>query len=162
MPFCEVSFWEGYVLKRTAEIVLAVIGLLFTLIGAGFTTFITSLTRLDAFQEGFQEGYYEDLPPGTYESGEAMFVLNILSGFGWLIVAVYVIGAILGVISLIFFIGNKKPKPASIIMIVAALLVGIGTLITGFVPALLYLIAGIVGLVRKDPPVNEEESTVSV
>lgn len=135
-------------MKRTAEIVLTVFGLIFSLIGAAFVTFITSLTHLDTFKEGFQEGYNEG---GAYNSEEADFILNILSGFGWVVTAVYVIGAILGIVAIVFFVGNKKPKAASIIMIITAVIVGLGTILTGFIPALLYLIAGIVGLVRKPP-----------
>src|SRR5699024_6815484 len=54
-------------------------------------------------------------------------------------------------ISIYFYIGNKKPKAASIMMIITGVVVGLGTALTGFLPALLFLIAGIVGLVRKPP-----------
>src|SRR5690625_4373625 len=102
------------------------------------------MTRLDVFKEGFEEGYYDGAIEGTYDNSEAELLLNILSGFGWLVVAMFAIGIILGIISIFFYIGNKKPKAASIILIIGSVIVGIGTVLIGFMPALLYLIAGII------------------
>lgn len=147
-------------MKRTIEIVLTAIGLLFSLLGAGLTTFLVLMTRLDVFKEGFEEGYYDGAIEGTYDNSEAAIVLNILSGFGWLVVSMFAIGIILGIISIFFYIGNKKPKAASIILIIGSVIVGIGTVLTGFMPALLYLIAGIIGLVRK-PPVEHTDPIAS-
>jgi hypothetical protein len=45
--------------------------------------------------------------------------------------------------------GNKKPVLAGILFIAGAVLTAIISIGFGFVPAILYLIAGIVSLVRK-------------
>src|SRR5699024_12457256 len=63
----------------------------------------------------------------------------------------FIIAIITSVISIYFYNGNKKPKADSIMMIITGVVVGLGTALTGFVPALLFLSAGIVGLVRKPP-----------
>src|SRR5699024_8872358 len=81
--------------------------------------------------------------------GEADSVLNIMLTFGWIIIVVFIIAIITSAISIYFYIGNKKPKAASIMMIITGVVVGLGTALTGFLPALLFLIAGIVVLKYK-------------
>lgn len=144
-------------MKRTGEIVLTVIGTIFSLLGAIGTAIVTSLVHTDVFREGFEEGYNEGaIQEGyTYDSGEADTVLNVIAGFGWFSVIICVLGLIAGIIALIFLKGNKKPKAAGIILIIAAVIVLVGTFFTGVLISLLFLIAGIMALVRK-PPLNEE------
>lgn len=149
-------------MKRTAELTLTIIGLVLSLASVAFTGFITIFFNSDFSRQNFEEGYNE----GAIEMGEpvnpgeADFILNIMLTFGWIIIAVFIIAIITSAISTYFYIGNKKPKAASIIMIITGVVVGLGTALTGFIPALLFLIAGIVGLVRKppvDPIVTEHE-----
>lgn len=139
-------------MKRTTEIVLTVIGSVFSLLGAIFVAVMTSLIHTDAFREGFQDGYNEGY---TYDTSESDAVLGVLAGMGWFTVIACVVGLAAGIVAIIFLKGNKKPKAAGIILIIAALIVLIGTVFSGFLVALLFLIAGIMALVRK-PPLEEE------
>src|SRR5699024_3391528 len=97
-----------------------------------------------------------------YNSGEADMVLSFISGLGWTTIIATVIGIILGIIAVFFFMGNKKPKAASILVLIGAVVVLFGTFFSGFLPAVLYAIAGIVGLVRKTPPSDETLEDLSV
>jgi hypothetical protein len=139
---------------------MTVIGLILNLFGAIGVTFLTIFSSSDLFRDGFEEGYTEGMMDEGLEAGnEVNLMLNLISGLGWWIVFVAVLGIIAGILAMIFYAGNKKPKAASIILIVAAVIVGFGTLLAGLVPALLYLIAGIIGLVRKPPQTSEESDT---
>ncbi len=140
---------------------MTVIGLILNLFGAIGVTFLTIFSSSDLFRDGFEEGYTEGMMDEGLEAGnEVNLMLNLISGLGWWIVFVAVLGIIAGILAMIFYAGNKKPKAASIILIVAAVIVGFGTLLAGLVPALLYLIAGIIGLVRKPPQTSEESDTI--
>lgn len=148
-------------MKRTAEIILTVIGVLLSLGGAVITAIMVFFTNSDFTRESFAEGYNE----GAMEigepvnPGEADMFLNFFVGFGWIVFVAALIGIILGTIAIFFYIGNKKAKVASIMLIIAAAVVGLGTFFIGFIPALLFLIAGIVGLVRK-PPENLQATEI--
>lgn len=148
-------------MKRTAEITLTSIGLALSSLSALVLTFLMIFSNTGDFREAFQDGFVE----GAGEEGvlttssEADIFLNFLLGFGWLVLVALIIGTILAIISIYFFSGNKKPVAASVMTILAAVIIGIGTIFTGFLPAILFLIAGIVGLVRKPPIVDPFEST---
>src|SRR5699024_12488963 len=75
-------------------------------------------------------------------------------GLGLFALIVLLVSTILGIIAMYFFIGNKKPVAASVVVIIAAIIVTIGTALAGVVPGVLYLIAGIMGLVRR-PPITD-------
>ncbi|HLR22985.1 MAG TPA: DUF4064 domain-containing protein [Pseudogracilibacillus sp.] len=140
-------------MKRTAELTLTIIGLVLSLASVAFTGFITIFFNTDFSRQNFEEGYNEGVMEmgESVNPGEADSVLNIMLTFGWIIIVVFIIAIITSAISIYFYIGNKKPKAASIMMIITGVVVGLGTALTGFLPALLFLIAGIVGLVRKPP-----------
>ena len=144
-------------MKRTIEIILSSVGTLFTLIGLIGTAVLVFFGNSDLVRESFVEGFEEGAMDagGTYNPGEADMLLNFMIGFGWIVFIALLIAFVLGIISIFFYVGNKKPKAASIIAIVTGVVVGLGTMFTGFLPALLFVIAGIIGLVRK-PPVNPE------
>src|SRR5699024_9309750 len=118
-----------------------------------FTGFITIFFNTDFSRQNFEEGYNEGVMAmgESVNSGEADSVLNIMLTFGWIIIVVFIIAIITSAICMYFYIGNKKPKAGSIMMIITGVEVGLGTDLTGFLPAVLFLIAGIVGLVRKPP-----------
>lgn len=91
-----------------------------------------------------------DLSPGDIN-----MLMEGLGSYGWAVVIASIIGIVLGLIGVISIKGNKKPKLAGWMFIIGALLTGIISIGLGFVPALLYLIAGIMAFVRKAPPEPE-------
>lgn len=139
-------------MSRTGEIVLTVIGALiygfFALVGTSMVWLFNNEAIWDEAQEeiGQQE---PQLAPGELEAA-----LEVFQGSGWLLIVLSVIGVILGILSIVFMKGDKKPKAAGIILIVMAVLgtlVTLGGLIFG---GIFYLIAGIMCLARKAPPEN--------
>ena len=143
-------------MERTGEIILTTIGLILNLIGMIIMIPLLFFTNTNEFKNSFIDGFIETASEEGLSAStqDINALLNLFLGMGWFVFIVLLIGLIMGIIALYFFIGNKKPKAASVIMIITSLIIVVGTLLTGFMPALLYLIAGIIGLVRKTPLVN--------
>ena len=91
-------------------------------------------------------------PALSVNPDEVSSVLGGMSAFGWAVVAAAVLGIVFGIIATVNIKGNKNPKLAGWMFIVGAVLTGIVSVGFGFLPALLYLIAGIMSFVRKAPP----------
>ncbi len=136
-------------MKRTGEITLTIIGAVLNLLGILGYSLFTSFSQTDFFMYNILEGY------GTPEE---MFVVNIMTGVGWFLAILSFLALIAGIIALFFFKGNKRPKPASIILIITSVIILLGTFGMGFFAFICYLIAGIMGLVRKPPLVDPEEA----
>jgi hypothetical protein len=82
---------------------------------------------------------------------DLQLVLDGMGAFGWALAAAGVIGIIFGIIAVVKAKGNKSPKTAGWLLIIGAVLTGAISIGFGFLPALLYLIAGIMCFVRKEP-----------
>ncbi|HEU5140496.1 MAG TPA: DUF4064 domain-containing protein [Bacillales bacterium] len=133
-------------MKRTGERVLSIIGIVINAIIAAIVTMAVL-----AFQRYSAQGQLESQMSGNPEMG-AMNpdqVMDIIGGVGWVVVAATVIGIIIGLIAVFNLKENKKPKQAGIWLIIGAVVVGVASIGAGWLPALLYLIAGIMCLVRK-------------
>ncbi|MBM7583862.1 uncharacterized membrane protein YbaN (DUF454 family) [Bacillus pakistanensis] len=133
-------------MKRTGEIVLAIIGVilsgLFAIGGLSFNALIDN----PEFQEGMNQGINND---PTLTQGDIDAVISIIESVGPFLLVVGLISVILGIIGAIAIKGNKKPVLAGIMFILAALVIGLGTIGIGFLPGILFLIAGIMSFVRK-------------
>lgn len=155
---CNLNYHENGVniVKRTVEIVLTSVGTALNVLGTVIMAILLFFSSTSAFKEGFQEGMLET----TSEDGvmittaEANTVLELLSGAGWVVLAFFLVGAILGGVAIYFFVGNKKPKAASLITLITGIVMTVGTFFIGLIPGILYAIAGSVGLLRK-PPIEE-------
>ncbi|ALX49281.1 DUF4064 domain-containing protein [Lentibacillus amyloliquefaciens] len=136
-------------MSRTGEVVLSIIGALiygfFALMGATMVWFFNNEALWnDASQEIQQQ--QPELAQADMET-----VLSFFQGGGWFLIVLSLIAVVLGILSIVFMTGDKKPKAAGIILIVVAAvstLATFGGLIFG---GLFYLIAGIMCLVRKAP-----------
>lgn len=133
-------------MRRTVEVVLSIIGAFVYSLGALFGYFFR---MLDGNDEMFNEILAED-PTLTQEDIDAMeMVLNGVGSLGTILIVGSIISIIAGIIAMVFFRGNSKPKAASIILLVVG---GVTTLITfgaAIFAGIFYIIAGIMGLVRK-------------
>ncbi|TYS69795.1 DUF4064 domain-containing protein [Sutcliffiella horikoshii] len=139
-------------MKRTAEIVMTVIAVIIS----GLTALFGVLMNLGMSDPEFTEIMEEEMTADPAMEGMDMGgFMDLLSMAGPTLLTVGIISLILGVIGIIAIKGNKKPVLAGIMLILAALVIGIGTLGFGIIPAVLYLIAGIMAFVRK-PKVTEQ------
>lgn len=135
-------------LKRTGEIALTIIGAVFNLIGVGIFSLFTTFSKTDYFMYNFL---------GAYGTEEDVFFINIMTGIGWFLSIISLLALIAGIVALLFFKGDKKPKAAGIILIITSVILALGTFMMAFLAALCYLIAGIMGLVRKPPQADQDE-----
>ncbi|MBM7715565.1 putative membrane protein [Bacillus thermophilus] len=133
-------------MKRTGEVVLGVIGIilnaLLSLIGGFFAWAATSDTTTEQMAND---------PTFSANPDDADAILGLMSTFGWAVVAAAILGFIFGIIAVVNISKNKSPKLAGWMFIVGAVLTGVVSVGFGFLPALLYLIAGIMSFVRKEP-----------
>jgi len=122
-------------MRRTAEVVLTIIGAFFYLIGIFFASVFKTIFGMDEVRE-------EITGDVTLTAEETELALNMFDSFGSFAVVgivISIIAIIAGIVAMILFKGDNKPKAAAIILLV----VGIPTL------QLFYIIPGIMGLVRK-------------
>ncbi|MGD6967962.1 DUF4064 domain-containing protein [Rossellomorea vietnamensis] len=130
--------------KRTGEIVMGVIGIILSALFAvmGFVLNANS----GAMQEMVEEEFSQD---PTFTAEETNVILQSMESIGPFLIGLGLISSILGLVAVLLIKGNKKPVIAGILFILGALVVGLGTVGAGFLPGILFLIAGIMALVRK-------------
>ncbi|WP_421384964.1 DUF4064 domain-containing protein [Bacillus salacetis] len=130
--------------KRTAEIVMGVIGIILSALFA-VMGFILNANRGE-LQEIMEQEINRD-PSLTTE--DTNYILQVMETMGPFLIGLGLISSILGLAAVLLIKGNRKPVIAGILFILAALVVGLGTFGAGFLPGLLFLIAGIMAFVRK-------------
>lgn len=137
-------------MKRTGEYVLGIIGAilsgLMSLLGVLFL-FMEGNDQMEAEMENVMEG------DPALNGNDVSAIFDVFGAIGWALTIASILGFVLGLVA-IFILKAKKPKVAGILFIVSSVLVGLVSVGAGFLPALLYLIAGILCLVRKEKPRN--------
>ncbi|MBS4177227.1 DUF4064 domain-containing protein [Lederbergia citrea] len=140
-------------MKRTGELALGIIGIILS----GLMIFVGMLfmwiSKTDEFKTAMMDEFANDpsIKPEDFE-----MIFNFMSGAGWALIIAAVLGVIFGLIGVLNIKGNKNPKLAGWLFIAGTVSVGVISVGFGFLPALLFLIAGIMCLVRK-PPVETNE-----
>ncbi|KIL52102.1 DUF4064 domain-containing protein [Jeotgalibacillus soli] len=135
-------------MKRTGEIVLGIIGIVINVIMIGGAILLNVLFQDEAVLSEVERELNND--PDLAAAGmDAAFIMDVMSSLGWGFAAIVAVSTILSIISVVVLRGNRKPKLAGGLFIGSALLVGLGTLLFGWLPALLFLIAGIMCFARK-------------
>ncbi|WP_453993985.1 DUF4064 domain-containing protein [Bacillus nitroreducens] len=133
-------------MKRTGEIVL-------TIIGACFFVFLSVLgfmfVGLSDNEEFAQEMENIAATDPTLEGADIGVITDMITAGGWYFIIVSILAIILGIVSLFLLKGNKHPKAAGILLIVVAVLSTLATFLVSIIASILYLIAGILCLVRK-------------
>ncbi|MDW0110142.1 DUF4064 domain-containing protein [Sporosarcina aquimarina] len=142
-------------MNRTAERVLGIISLVFTVIGIAAAIFGAVLVNLMStnpeMRAEFEMGMNSD-PAVTQADMDMIFdFLDAVGGFMWLGVIFLVISLILTIIGLVKIWNNKNPKLAGIMFILAGLTGGILSL-----TSILLYIAGILCLVKKPTAYPDE------
>ncbi|SHN31539.1 DUF4064 domain-containing protein [Gracilibacillus kekensis] len=133
-------------MKRTVEIVLSIIGAFVYLIGAVFGGLFR---MLDGDSEMMQDILQQDPALTDSDVADAQMVLSGVGSIGTMLLVASIVAIIAGIIAVIFFVGNKKPKVAGIVLLVIGVLTTIITFGAGIFAGIFYIIAGIMGLVRK-------------
>ncbi|PHK48615.1 DUF4064 domain-containing protein [Staphylococcus edaphicus] len=128
-------------MKRTIERVLAWIGIVLQLIGVALIAILMPLLNNSETKDAMIQQLMEDDSSLTQQDGTAMIgMLNGLLTVGLVLAIILLIIAIIGA----FLIG-KKAKVAGILLIIA----GVISFVGNWINAVLWLIAGIMLLVRK-------------
>ncbi|MFK4998056.1 DUF4064 domain-containing protein [Bacillus sp. N9] len=138
-------------MKRTGEMTLGIIGIVCSFFMAIFGFALKWASNSEEVKSLILEAAEND---PALNPGDTDLAFSWLAGAGTSMLIAAIIGIIIGIIAAIFIKGNKKPKVAGILFIVGAVLIAIISFLTGFLPALLYLIAGIMCLVRKPKTVE--------
>jgi len=138
-------------LKRTAEIVLSVIGVAIYLLFAGAIGALKAmLNNAEVMNQVKKE-----------LTGEELAALDLLvesmNESGGFVIGTFLVGAVLGIVAIFLLKGNKKPVAAGIILFATAVLTTVVTAGSTLIPGLFYVIAGILALVRKAPQTVEQQ-----
>ncbi|MBM0065765.1 DUF4064 domain-containing protein [Alkalicoccobacillus gibsonii] len=143
-------------MKRTGELVLGIISSVLLLLGilsaVSINTFFTSADSAQ-FQEEFNQEMANDPTLTEADVEMVMGLVDSVPSFMTGLIVSWIIAGILGIIATIFV--KKKTKLAGILFLVGGV---IG--IVSVIPAILYVIAGIMALVRKAPQATEPYETV--
>ncbi|WP_167578602.1 DUF4064 domain-containing protein [Jeotgalibacillus proteolyticus] len=143
-------------MKRTGEIVLSVIGVIINILMLVGVFLLNAFFSDEQVRREFEQELEND--PDLAASGmNVSDIIDLFSGLGTYFIIVVLISTILSIVAIVVVRGNRKPKLAGGLLIGSALLVGLGTLLLGWLPALLFLIAGIMCFARK-PKVTEPVS----
>ncbi|ASK60999.1 hypothetical protein CFK37_01610 [Virgibacillus phasianinus] len=136
-------------MKRTGEVTLGIIGAFFyaffAIIGAVMVWVENNREQVESF---FREAAAQD-PSASISMTDLNDALDAVGNSGLILTIISVVAIILGIISMIFLKGNKKPKAAGIILIVTAVVVAFISYGAGIIAGIFYLIAGIMALARK-------------
>ncbi|MBN8193239.1 DUF4064 domain-containing protein [Bacillus sp. NTK074B] len=137
--------------KRTGEVIMGVIGIvlsaLFSIIGIVLNMGMNSPEVMSQIEEGMESD--PNLQESGMSAGDMNSIMEAAESMGSYLVILGIIAAIIGIIAVFTIVKNRKPVLSGIMFIIAALVIGLGTLGFGFIPGLLFLIAGIMAFVRK-------------
>lgn len=135
-------------MKRTAEIVLGIIGALgyaFMAAIGGFMLWMQN--NRDLIESEMTTGTGDPSTDFSMEEFEA--AMDMLGAGGWIVLISAIAAIVLGIVAMVLLKGNKKPVVAGIIFIATAVIISITTTGLGIIAGIFYLIAGIMCLVRK-------------
>lgn len=143
-------------MKRTAERVLAIISVVFTMISILFSFIGLWLVRLVATDESFRTDIEMDLLTSSdFTAEETELILSfvdIMEGFQWMIIVLLIISFIATIIGLIFIWNNKNSKLAGVMFIIGGLFAFIIT-----PTSIMLYIAAVLSFTKKPENMNEQQ-----
>ncbi|PAV28118.1 hypothetical protein CIL05_18605 [Virgibacillus profundi] len=142
-------------MKRTGEVILGIVGaIVFTFLAFIGVAMIWLHNNEGLVQDILNEGTTEEFPEiAMMDLNE---FVNYMGEFGWQIAIASVIAIVLGIVAMVLLRGNKKPKAAGIIFIVAIVVVAFTNIGLAVMGGIFYLIAAILCFARKQPTVSDE------
>ncbi len=142
-------------MKRTAEMVLSIIGTVFYILAAGAMMFLTFIFTNEQIVSEIEKELT------TAEEFDVLYMLNdFLSDNGIVFTVFLFVCAILGIVAAVFFKKNMSPKLMGIILIVLAVLCAVITIGWGIIPGVFFLAAGLVAVFRRVPQPVQEPNNV--
>lgn len=143
-------------MKRTAEIVLTVIGIVFYLLVAAIGGLLTTLKSNEEFAEGFAvEMQTVDETINTAE------LIDMIGAGGIALLIISLVCVAFGILAAIMFKKNAYPKAIGIMMIILAVVCSLISFGFCILPGVFYVIAGIVALVKKTAKNNSNMTTIN-
>ncbi|MFG6117070.1 DUF4064 domain-containing protein [Halobacillus sp. MO56] len=139
-------------MKRTAEIVLTVIGVVLYGLIAGMLSIVVNAKDNPEFRESLEGTIQQDPEANLEEINIDQMIEGIADG-AMIIIVTGIVALLIGIVAIYLIKGNKKPKLAGIVLIVTAVIATVITVGVGVVAGLFYIVAGIMGIVRKPKPV---------
>ncbi len=140
-------------MKRTGEMILGIVGAVFYALMCALGIFLIWLNGNEQLKQTIQDSASHN---SSIKTPINTSMMNQITSGGMTLLIASIIGLVLGIIALVLIKGNKKPKISGILFIVAG---GLSVLISGgsgMLPAILYVIAGIMALARKQNKPLEE------
>ncbi|MBC2329100.1 DUF4064 domain-containing protein [Listeria swaminathanii] len=143
-------------IKRTGEIVLAIIGLIFSVLTQAAIAIIGLLmTSGSKGKEGlttYYNNYYQtmtewEIPKSDIPDPDR--VLNFVQTLSWTTLTGGLITLALGGFGIYYIMKNKKPAFAGYLFLAAGIVSLLSTALITFIPALLLIVAAILCFVRK-------------
>ena len=144
-------------MKRTAEIILTVIGIIFYLLVAAIGGLLATLTTNQEFAEGFES----EFQMSADESINATELIDMIGAGGIALLIISLVCIVFGIVAAIMFKKNAYPKTMGIIMIVLAIICSFISFGLAIVPGVFYLIAGTVALVKKTVTIPENTTNIN-
>lgn len=141
-------------MKRTAEITLTIIGVVINALVGGSVLLIASIFKNEAFQEQVKNELAKTDP--SLNTADPSMVLDAIGNGSWWVIIASLIGLVLGIIAAVYLKGNKNPKLAGILLIIAAVVSVLLSVGVDWLSGILFLIAGILSLARKPKKVIED------
>ncbi|EAF5217125.1 DUF4064 domain-containing protein [Listeria monocytogenes] len=143
-------------IKRTGEIVLAIIGLILSVLAQAFIAVIGLLMISGSKgKEGlttFYNNYYKTMTEWEIPKKEIPDpdrVLDFVQTLSWTALTGGLITLVLGGFGIYYILKNKKPAFAGYLFLAAGIVSLLFTALISFIPALLLLVAAILCFVRK-------------
>ncbi|ASF37852.1 hypothetical protein CEH05_01435 [Halobacillus halophilus] len=147
-------------MKRTAEIVLTVIGIVLY----GLPILLSGIFLSNKDNPQFRQELENMMNSSPEMQGNGAInvnqMLDAMGTFTMVVMVAALVAIALGILSIVFLKGDKKPKAAGIILIVTAIIMTFGTVGLGIFAGVAYLIAGIVALVRKSKKPTDGETSI--
>ncbi|MBO1004923.1 DUF4064 domain-containing protein [Pseudogracilibacillus auburnensis] len=140
-------------MKRTGEFILGMAGIILSALMTLFGFFFLWISNSEEVRSIVISEFQND---PNLNISDIDLILGFFPVAGWLVIIAALTGVIFGLIGVISVKGNKKPKLAGAMFIIGAILQGLISVGFGFLPALIFLIAGIMCLVRKPLPEQTE------
>ena len=147
-------------MKRKAEFVLTIIGIVFYLFVATVGGLLATLKTNDAFVEGFVSEFetntdfakifVSEMETGVNESVDVAEVIELLGIGGFLILIISLVCIVFGIMAAILLKKNSYPKTIGITLILLAIVSPFLSFGLCIMAGFFYLVAGIVTLVKKN------------
>lgn len=137
-------------MSRTGEMLLTVLGIIvfgfFAVIG-GATIWMNK--NPDKVAEMLEAEDIETNENVDLSTDEFLALVDEIGTSGWIVLSGSILAILLGLVAIFLLRQNKHPKAAGVILLATAVISTFMTFFLGFIGGIIYVITGIIALVRK-------------